>query len=133
MGFWLILLSGMFISSYTIISFFVKNFFSSVYTSVNTKFECSYLYFGWEIGNPLSMYVTRGIDGIHPKCVKVRTGGEEYHTSCVRTHLYYLFSHFFLMLSCFIRRNLTLPSFKKCLFVRNGYFFIMRSISFVKK
>ena len=73
------------------------------------------------------MYVTRGIG------VKVRTGGEEYHISCVRTHLYYLFSHFFLMLSCFIRRNLTLPLFKKCLFVRNGYFFIMRSISFVKK
>ena len=63
------------------------------------------------------MYVTRGIG------VKVRTGGEEYHISCVRTHLYYLFSHFFLMLSCFIRRNFTLPSFKKCLFVRNDYFF----------
>ena len=63
LGFSLILLPGMFISYYTIIYFFVKNFFSNVYISVNTIFECSYLSFGWEIGHPLSMYVTRGIEG----------------------------------------------------------------------
>ena len=61
LGFWLILLPWMFISSYTTIYFFVKNFFSNVYISVNTIFECSYLSFGWEIGHPLSMYVTRGM------------------------------------------------------------------------
>ena len=48
----------MFISSYTTIYFFLKNFFSNVYISVNTKFECSYLLLGWEIGHPLSMYAT---------------------------------------------------------------------------
>ena len=120
MGFSLILLPGMFISYYTIIYFFVKNFFSNVYISVNTIFECSYLSFGWEIGHPLSMYVTRGMERGHPKCLQMRTGGEGYHASCVRTHLH-LFSCFCLMVSCFICRDLNLPSFKKGLFVRNGY------------
>ena len=45
LGFSLILLPGMFISYYAIIYFFVKNFFSNVYISVNTIFECSYLCF----------------------------------------------------------------------------------------
>ena len=102
LGFSLILLPGMFISHYTIIYFFVNNFFSNVYISVNTIFECSYLSFGWEIGHPLSIYVTRGMDGGHPK------GGEGYHASCVRTHLYYLFPCFYHMVSCCICRNLHL-------------------------
>ena len=34
---------------------------------------------------------------------------------------------------CFICRNLTLPSFKNGVFVRNGYFTPMRSISVVMK
>ena len=46
LGFSLILLLGMFISHYTIICFFVNNFFSNVDISVNTIFECSYLSFG---------------------------------------------------------------------------------------
>ena len=104
----LILLPGTFISYYTIIYFFVKNFFSNVYISVNTIFECSYLSFGWEIGHPLSMYVTRGMERGHPKCLQMRTGGEGYHASCVRTHLHYLFSCFCHMVSCFICRNLHL-------------------------
>ena len=62
LGFSLILLPGMFISYYTIIYFFVKNFFSNVYISVNTIFECSYLFFGWEIGHPLSTYATGGME-----------------------------------------------------------------------
>ena len=94
----------MFISYYTIIYFFVKNFFSNVYISVNTIFECSYLSFGWEIGHPLSMYVTRGMEGAHPKCLQMRTGGAGYHASFVRTHLHYLFSCFCLRVSCFICR-----------------------------
>ena len=129
MGFSLILLYGMFISYYTNIYFFVKNFFLNVYISVNTIFECSYLSFGWEIGHSLGMYVTRGMEGSHPKCLQMRTGGEGYHVSCVRTNLHYLFSHFCLMVSCFICRNLTLPSFKKSVNVRNGYFSPMRSNS----
>ena len=39
----------------------------------------------------------------------------------------------FCLISCFIRRNLTLPSFKKSVFVRNGYSSPMRSISIVMK
>ena len=38
-----------------------------------------------------------------------------------------------VMVSCFLCRNLTLPSFKKGVFVRNGYFSPMRSISVVMK
>ena len=64
MGFSLMLLPGMFISYYTIIHFFIKNFFSNVYISVNTIFECSYLSFGWEISHPLSIYVTRERTGV---------------------------------------------------------------------
>ena len=60
LGFSLILLPGMFVSYYTIIYFFVKYFLSNVHNSLNTVFECSYLSFGWEIGHPLSMHVTRG-------------------------------------------------------------------------
>ena len=54
----------MFISYYTIIYFFVKNFFSNVSISANTIFECSYLSFGWKIGHPLSLYVTREMEGV---------------------------------------------------------------------
>ena len=128
LGFWLILLPGMFISSYTTIYFFVKNFFSNGYISVYTIIECSYLSFGWEIGHPLSMYVTRGIEGGQPKCVQVCTGGEGYHASCVRN----LFSCFCLMVSCFICGNLTLHSFKMGV-CQKSYFYTRRSISVVMK
>ena len=37
------------------------------------------------------------------------------------------------MVSCFICRNLALPSFKKGVFVKNGYFSPVRSISVVMK
>ena len=43
------------------------------------------------------------------------------------------FHVFCLMVSYYICRNLTLPSFKKGVFVRNGYFSPMRSISVVVK
>ena len=76
------------------------------------------------------MYVTRGMKGSHPKCLQMPTGGEWSRASFVRT---YLTSCFCLMVSCFICRNLTVPLFKKGLFVRNGYFSPMRSISAVMK
>ena len=85
-----------------------------LFLSLIILIRCSYLSFSWEIGHPLSMYVTRGMDEDHPKCLQMRTGGEGHHTSCVRTHLHYLFSCFCLMVSSFICRNLTLSSFKKC-------------------
>ena len=69
----------------------------------------------------------------NPKCVQVRTGEEEYHASWVRTHLQYLFSCFCLMASCFICRNLTLPSFKRGVFARNCYFSSMGSIAVFMK
>ena len=69
---------------------------------LNTIFEYSYLSFGWEIGHPLRMYLTRAVLTSHPK------GGKGYHASCVRTHLQYLFSCFSHMVSCFICRNLRL-------------------------
>ena len=62
------------------------------------------------------MYVTRGMEEGHPKCLQIRTGGEGY----VRTHLHYLFLCFCLMVSRFICKNLILLSFKKRVFVRNG-------------
>ena len=132
-GFSLMLLREMFISYYTIIYFFLKNFFSNVYISVNTIFECPYLSFGWEIRHPLSMCVTRGMERGSPKCLQIDTRGEGYHTSSVRTHVHHLFSRFSLMVSCFIWRNVTLRSFKKSVFVRIGYFSPMRSISVVMK
>ena len=67
----------------------------------------------------------------HPKCLQVHTGGEGYPASCVRTYLRYLFSCFCLMVSCFICRNSTSPSFKKGVFVRNGFFCPRKSISVV--
>ena len=114
--------------------FFRKDFFSDVYISVNTIFECSYLFFGWEIDHPLSTCATEGIEGVLQKCVLVHTGGgERSHASCVRTDLHHLFSCFYLIVSCFICRDVTLPSFKKGVFVRNVYFSQMRSISAVVK
>ena len=75
----------------------------------------------------------RGIKGARPECVQVRMGGKGYRASCVRTQLHYLFSCFCPMVPCFICRNFNLPSFKKDVFVRNGYFSPMRSISVVMK
>ena len=106
----LILLPGMFVSYYIIIYFFVKNFF----------FEC--LYFSeYDIRMFLFVFWLRNRPSIK-------------YTSCVRTHLHlHLSSCFSLMLSCFICRNSTLPLFKMAVFIRNGYFSPMRSISVVTK
>ena len=123
------MLPWMFISSYTTIYFFVKNFFfSNVYISVNTIFESSYLFFGWEIGHPWRE--------AHPKCVQLCTAGQWYHASCVRTHLLYHFSSFCLVVFCFICRTLTLlllkedVFFKKLLFFSNEINFYCHEISF---
>ena len=124
----LVFLLIMFISSYTTIYFFVKNYFSRI--SANTIFACSYLSFGWEIGHPLRTWLEEWSD---PRCVQVHTEGEGYHASCVNLHLHYLFLCFCLMVSCFICRILTLSSFKKGALVTNYYFSPMTSFSIVMK
>ena len=75
LGFWLILFSWMFISSCTTIYFFVNIFFCNVYISVNTIFECSYLFYVWELGHPLSTWATGGMEGVIQnlyRCVRGR-------------------------------------------------------------
>ena len=91
-------------------------------------FECSYLSFGCEIGHPLTMYVTRRMEGGHPKCLQMRTEGEGCHNSCLRTYIHYLFSWFCHMVSYFICRNLTLPSFKTG--VSQKWLFFFNEINF---
>ena len=87
LGFSLSLLTGMFISYNTIVYFFGKILFSNIYISVCLMFEYFYLSFGWEIGHPWSIYVITRTKVGHPKCLQMRTGGEGYHASCVRTHI----------------------------------------------
>ena len=121
-----------FISSCTTIYLFVKKFvFSNVYISVNAIFECHYMFFGWERGHQPSTYTTVGIMGV----IQNAYTGRRYHALCVRTDLHYLFScfwqHFCLIVSSFIRRNLTFMQ-KRCV-VRNGYLSLTRSISVVMK
>ena len=60
LGFWLTLLPWMFILSYTTIYFFINSFFSNVYISVNTIFECSYLFF-WLRNRPSVLNVRRQV------------------------------------------------------------------------
>ena len=91
-----------FIFSSRIFFFF---FVSNIYISLNTKFECFYLSFDWETGHPLSMYAIREWRGSS----KMYTGA--YKGRGV--------SHPCLMVSCFICRNLTLPSFKRDVSVGN--------------
>ena len=112
---------------YFILHYHLRFFFECLYFS---EYNIWMFVFVFSLKNrpSISMYVTRGMERGHSKCLQMCTEGEGYHVSCVRTQLHYLFSYFCLMMSCFICRNLTLPSFKKCVFVKNGYFSPMRSI-----
>ena len=129
----------MLISPYTYIYFFVKEFIlSNVYISVNTIFECLYMFFGWERGHQLNTYTTGG--GMEERSSKIRTTayrGRGCHMPRIRKHLHYSFScfwqHFCLTVFCFICRNLTLPLSKKDVFVRNIYFSPTKSVSVVMK
>ena len=114
MGFWLILLPWMFISSYTAIYFFVKIFFFlNVYILVNTIFESSYLFFGQETDHPLSTWGMEGgwevIRNVY-RCALGERGRR-------RVSLFMSLSYGVLFY-CFICRNLTLPSSKKSVFFR---------------
>ena len=83
--------------------------------------KCSYLSFGKEIGHPLSTYATGGLEGWGSS--KMFTGAYRERGVSRLMCTYVItrsFSCFCLMLPCFICRNLTLPSFRKHVFVRNG-------------
>ena len=122
LGFWLILLPWIFILSYTTIYFFINNFFFFECLCFSEYAIRMFLFVFWSKNRPSIKYLRIWGNGgeSHSKCVQVRRGGEGYHVSCVRMHLRDLFSCFYFMVSCFICRNLTLPLFKKGVFVRNG-------------
>ena len=91
-----------------------------------------FLFVFWlRIGHPLSMYVTRGMEGVIQNAYRWVQGekGIELHVY-VLTHT---ISFQDIIMSCSICRNLTLPLSKKSVSVRNGYFPPMRSISVVMK
>ena len=129
--------AGIFVSFYTTIYFFGNKFiFSNVYISVNTIFECLYIFLGWESGHQLATYITVGTwRSFNMRTVAYRE--MVCHTLSVRRHLQNLFScfwkHFCPIVSFFICRNLNLASFKKDIFVKKGYFSLTRSISVVMK
>ena len=115
----------MFISSYTTIYFFVKIFFSNVYVSVNTIFECSYLSFGSEIYHSLSTCAAGGMEGISFKmCTGADRGRGLSRLICTYALTISLFM-FCFMVSCFICRNLPLPSFKKGVFAGKIWVFLL--------
>ena len=93
--------------------FFRKKFiFSNVYISVNTIFECLYMFFGWERSLHLSTQVTWGWEGIEViQNAYICVLWEGVWRLIVRTHLHYLFScfwqNFCFIVSWFISRNLT--------------------------
>ena len=105
--------------------FFFFFFFECLYFGEYNILICLYMFFGWEREYQLSTYATGEGRSIQNAC--------SYYASCVRTHLHYSFScfwqHFCLIVICLICRNLTLPLFKKKMFVRNGYFSPTSSIS----
>ena len=133
------LVSWIFISSYTIIYFFRKEIY---------LFKCLYfseydirmpLYVFWLRKGSLIKYVRIwcGDGESHPKWIQLRTEGEVDVTSHVYVHTYTLFSCFWwqfsLLVFGFICINLTLPLFKKHVLVRRGYFYPARSISAIMK
>ena len=83
--------------------------------------------------HPLTMYVTRGMEGDHPKCLQMRTGGEG-----ITLHVYVraLTLSLFIFLSydvLFYLLKFNLTFIQKGVFARNGYFSPIRLISAVMK
>ena len=137
LDFWLMLLSWMFILSYTTIYFFVKKFiFSDVYISVNTIFECFYMFFGWEVSHQLSLLTTSGGMKGHPKCIQPLTGGGGV-TPHVFERTYTVSFHFLAgFLSCgilFYLYKFNLTFIQKRFFHQKGLFSWTRSPSVVMK
>ena len=101
------------------------NFFKCLYF---TKYDIRmslYVFFGWARDRQVSTYVIgEGMGSC--QMLTATYMGRGCHASLVRTHLH-RFSCFWqnvcLIVSCFIYRNLTLPLFKKDVFIRNGFYF----------
>ena len=96
------------------------------------------LYVFWLRKGPSIKYVRNCLeDGLSSKMCKAAYRGRGCHALCVRTHLHYLLScfwqHFYLIVFRFICRNLTLPFFKKDMFITNGYFSLTRLICVIMK
>ena len=114
-----------------------KFIFSNIYISMNTIFECPYMFFGWERGHQLSTYATDGGIGwgSSKKCKTAYKGRGVSHLMC--TYALTLFfscfwQHFYLLVSRFICRNLTLLLFdKRC--VRQKLLFFSNDINFWNK
>ena len=129
------LLSLMYISFYTTIYFFIKNFiFSNVLHFSEYDMRMSLYFFLVEKG-PSINYVCNWWEDAGIIYLPYRESC--HHTSCIRTQLHNTFprfwQHFCLIVSSFICRNSTLPLFKKDEFMNNSCFSPARSISVVMK
>ena len=120
----------MFISSYTLhcyLIFLEKFIFSNVYISVNTTFECLYV-FWLRKGHQFSTYATAG----NGRVIQMRTAtykGRGCQVSCALSLSLSIFLAAFLSKSLlFFCRNLTSSLFKKDLLIRNGHFSLTRSV-----
>ena len=106
------LLSRMFILSYTTICFFVKEFiFSNVYISVNTIFECLYMLFWLRKGSSVK-YICNWQLSRDEQSSKMRravySGRGVSHLMCtyaLTLSLFMFLVAFCLIVSCFISRN----------------------------
>ena len=100
---WLILLFWLFISSYITIYFFVNKFIcSNVYISLNAKFECLYMLFGWESDHQLGTYPTSWRMGeVHPKSARLRKKG----LFCAEVKSFFSKSIFTHFASCWSRSH----------------------------
>ena len=139
LDFWSMVVSWMFIYPTLPFIFRKEIYFSNVYISVSTIFECLCMLFDWERGHQLSIHATGEEDW--GGSFKMLTSGykkRECHTLCVRMHFtytisFYVFGSIFFIVSWFICGNSTLPLLKKDVFIRNGYFSLTISISVVMK
>ena len=95
------LLNVYFILHYHI--FFAKEIYFNVYISLNTIFECLYMFFGWERGHQLRTYATvGGIKGAIQNAYSYERGGV---TSNVYIRTYTISFHIFgsiFVLQCII-------------------------------
>ena len=102
-----------------LISFFSKEYIlsSNAYISVNTIFQCCYLFLSWEIGHPLSTCATEGMEGVIQNVNRCIQGRWVSRLMCTNALPNNYSSHVFVL------RCLAFTFIKKgCVFLRNGYF-----------
>ena len=97
------------------------------------KLECSCLYFGLHLFSKKDTYLVRkqlgecrggGGGVIQSVCLRVQGERDIIPHLYVCTYTVYFHVLPCFLVSCSICRDLTLPSFKKGMFVRNNYFFL---------